>query len=161
MRNVTVKLRDAKPIPHDVEPKPSWGRFFNRSFGFSISPFKRYTMSVFVDSRLKDGNARKNLAFLQKEQVVARCISCVGEVWELRSEPIAEGLGLTMYTAKGKAIAAGVAKAGPRSIMCKLNTLYPGITNATKTTYGLSTSYNTLNGSWTITGTVTATPDRK
>ena len=92
---------------------------------------------------------------MRKDHVIARCISCVGEVWELRSEPIAEGLGLTMYTSKGKAIAAGVGKIDSRGITCKLNTLYPGITNRTTITFGITVTPpnpDEPGSGWSVTG---------
>ena len=151
MGQLTAKLEKTFPIPEGVKPKQTWGRFFDSGTGFSLRLPKGYSMSVFVDHRLKLGDQDRLTKYLSRDQIVARCLSCVGESWELHSEPTGpSAVGLVMYTGKGKALAAGtgqVVKNG--DISFSLSTLYEGITNRAKVSYKC-TGTGKSDGSWEV-----------
>ncbi|HMI98997.1 MAG TPA: hypothetical protein VK488_04095 [Gaiellaceae bacterium] len=157
-----TKLGEPHPIPSDIRPRKGWGASFNREAGFAVRVLK-YSMSVFVHRRLASrSRSQRATALGRQDAVLAHCISCVGEEWEIRSEPTdSNAVGLVAYTAKGKAIAAGTGKldrAGNFSF--DLQTLYPGMTNAiSKIDYKVEGKGNS-DGSWSVTGSVTVSDSR-
>src|SRR5437867_1687394 len=103
---VQTKVEGAHPIPDDVMPKSEWGPAFDRDAGFAVQALGKYWMSIFVHRHLASPFHKSRSEALQRsEEVIARCISCVDEEWEIRSEPIGGNeFGLVAYTEKGKAI---------------------------------------------------------
>lgn len=75
--------------------------------------------------------ARLRRKTVARTAIVAHCISCVGEDWEVHSEPVRRAkTGLIVYTAKDKAIATGTGRLDKRNnFLFSLATLYHGITN--------------------------------
>jgi len=140
MGELSARLTRTYPIPEDVKPKRTWGKFFDRSSGFSLRLPKTYWLSVFVDRRFMVGTYKRRTAFLSRDRVVAHCVSCVGEVWELRTERTGpHRIGAVMYTDRGKAIAAGTGEVlRDGTVRGKISTLYPGMTNRAKVKYECS-----------------------
>jgi len=161
MADRTSRIAKAYPIPTDVKPKSTWGRQFARGSGFAVNVHKKYWMSVFVDSTLSGPNMGSRRRVLSKPALLAHCVSCVGEVWAVHSEPVSkDAVGLIVYTAKGKALATGTGRldrAG--TFRFKLATLYKGITNAIKIDYKIE-GKGKSDGSYEITGSVTVSDSR-
>lgn len=156
----TSRITKAHPIPEDIQASRKWGSGFSREHGFAIQIHKKYWMSIFVHSDLLSAKAAERRAFVDREGVIAHCISCVGEDWEVRSEPIDKAkAGLIVYTAKGKAIGRGIIflnKVGEPEFTSE--SLYPGITNAVKLEYKLEGKAK--NNGWEVTASVTVSDSR-
>ena len=137
-----------EPLPRTIQPHPDWGEFFGYDSGFCIRLTEKYFMSVFLDRRLTGGSDCDRFLLIQEpESVVAHCVSCVGEFWQVRAEPTAPGgLGLVVYTNKGKALAAGEARIEEGELEFTLKTLYEGMTNKIKITYETNVKITTKPG---------------
>jgi hypothetical protein len=157
----TSRITKAYAIPADIKPRATWGRNFTPDRGFAVKVHNKYWMSIFVDQRLAATDVKQRRMTLAKGGILGHCVSCVGENWDVHAEPVGEGkAGLIVYTAKGKAIAAGTAtldKSG--TILFKVATLYRGITNAVKLEYKIEGKGNS-DGSWSVTGSVTVSDQR-
>lgn len=161
MADRTSRITKAYPIPTDVKPKPSWGRRFARGSGFAVNVHKKYWMSVFVDTALSGPNIVSRHKALSKPALLAHCVSCVGEVWSVHSEPVSkDAVGLIVYTTKGKALASGTGRLDRSgTFLFKLETLYKGITNAIKIDYKIE-GKGKSDGSYEVTGSVTVSESR-
>ena len=155
------RVNTAYEIPTDIEPQKEWGPSFSRLNGFAIQVHKKYWMSVFINADLFHPKLAERRAILQRQEgVIAHCISCVGEDWEVRSEPITKGAGFIVYTAKGKPIGRGIAnlnKGG--NLQFTAETLYPGITNSFKIEFSIHGDLSN-DGGWFLGGFVTVSDDR-
>jgi hypothetical protein len=132
MPELKAELNEIFPLPNKPEPKRSWGRDFTRESGFSLRLPKDYSMSVFIDRQwTTDQDYPKRADYLKREQVLMRMLTCVGEEWELRTEPTGrDEFGLVIYTHKGKAIAAGSGNLQQDGgVHFSFRTLYKGITD--------------------------------
>ncbi|GHH41553.1 hypothetical protein [Lentzea cavernae] len=162
MPRVHDELTSTDHIPPDIDPPESWGDGFDRREGFALRILDKYWMSVFVERSFSAGPAdqRKNL-LSRVDGVLARCISCVGEEWEVRSEPTsANRVGLVVYTAKGKALAAGTGMlSGAGSFHFHLDTLYDGMTNSSGVEYHVEGSASST-GEWEVTAGVSVEDPR-
>ena len=106
------RTKKALPIPDDVKAKDKWGPSFSRESGFAFTIHKKYWMSIFLHSDLTSQKITAKRKALSAEGVIAHCISCVGEDWEVRAEPTEEGAaGFIVFTAKGKPVAETILKA--------------------------------------------------
>jgi hypothetical protein len=134
-----VKIKEAHPIPADVKPSGQWPGNFNSSAGFSLNIGNKYSLSVFVLPELVKGTREQRSAILSGEGTMAHCISCVGEEWNLQSEPTGpDAVGLIMYTAKGKALASGTGRLERNgAITFSISTLYKGMTNVAPIEYSV------------------------
>jgi hypothetical protein len=155
-------LSRVRPIPPDVQPNPQWGPDFDNSSGFTLDVGEKYSMSVFVDRKLKPGN-HDTLAkyFSEPDRLLAHCISCVGEEWTVYTESTeTDEFGLLVYTARGKALAAGTGWIAPNGEMSStVSTLYRGITQRIGVDYTATAGYNSQ-GQWTVTGGVKVSDPR-
>jgi hypothetical protein len=133
----TVSITRTQRIPDDVLPEKKWGKTFKRESGFALKVLK-YWMSVFIDERLTAFNPEYLKELYSTEATPAHLVSCVGERWNVVTEPIGKKqLGIIIYTASGKALASGTAELlNSQEIHLQFSTLYPNITNATKLTIG-------------------------
>jgi hypothetical protein len=107
-------------------------------------------VAVFVHSDLLSGDVDRVRAVLDAEGTIAYCKGSRDENWEVRSEPIGERKsGLSVYTAKGKAIISGILQLNDAGALeCTFATLYPGITNSRR----LDCTYRTVykDGKWIL-----------
>ena len=137
MAEMQLDLKEVFPLPSKPEPREGWGRNFGGDSGFSLRLPKDYSMSVFLDRRIAEKDYAKRADYFRTDQVLARMLTCVGEEWELHTEPIGrDEVGVVIYTHKGKALAAGsgqLQKDGTFRFTVK--TLYKGITDGTRTKY--------------------------
>lgn len=161
MADRTSRITKAYPIPTDVKANSRWGRGFAQKSGFAVNVHKKYWMSVFVHKDLSGPNTASRRRVLSKPAVVANCVSCVGEVWAVHSEPVGkDAVGLIVYTAKGKALASGTGGLDPSgTFRFKLATLYKGITNSIKIDYKIE-GKGKSDGSYEVTGSVTVSDSR-
>ncbi len=157
----TSRISKSYPIPEDVKPARNWGEQFSKEHGFAVKVHNKYWMSIFVTRELDEPRAAAQRRALANPGIVAHCISCVGETWDVHSEPTDKSTaGLIVYTAKGKALAAGemwVDRFGKAKF--SLATLYPGITNAVTIDYKVE-GERTSDGGWKVTGSVTVSDSR-
>jgi hypothetical protein len=126
-----------QPIPPDIKPNQSWGKDFDNSSGFALDVGPDYSMSVFLHQSLNAQDRKTRADFLSvQDQVIAYCISCMGEEWKVVSEPTAEDeFGIVFYTAHGKAFAAGTINlATDGTFIWDVYTLYNWITQAREAT---------------------------
>ena len=127
-------MSDSAPLNEDAKAELSWGRNFLPRFGFSLPIDQETVVEGFLHTALSDIGSSKAYRLLAKPNVIAHLITCEGDYWEIRSEPIGEKeYGLTAYTDYGKAILAGTAIQNQSDgLSFNLSTLYPNITNAKK-----------------------------
>ena len=151
-------------IPKEARPRNDWGGHFDEQSGFGVHLPNDHWMAVFVDKRLQhDGTAqgRKKVFKDQANKPVAYGITELSMVWRFDAEPLTdEGFGLTAYTDKGKAIAAGTGKIGPNGdVAFQIATLYEGVTNAAPLTYKVEGTVKS-DGSYQVTGSVSYSPSK-
>lgn len=155
------RTKKAHPIPDDVKARDKWGSSFTRESGFSFIIHKKYWMSIFLRTDLTSKKITEKQSALSTEGVIAHCISCVGEDWEVRAEPTEKATaGFIVYTAKGKPVGSGVItldKTGGLNFSSQA--LYPSITNALKFDYKIEGKGNS-DGSWSIGASVTVSDSR-
>jgi hypothetical protein len=135
MKMHEFNISEVEPLSEQIPTDPNWGEFFGHDSGFCVRLTGKYFMSVFIDRRLTLGtDADRFLLINTPEQIVAHCVSCVGELWQVRAEPTAPGkVGMVIYTSKGKALAAGEGSIEEGGIInYTVKTLYPGMTNRPK-----------------------------
>jgi hypothetical protein len=144
-----IRVTRAFPIAEDVAPNRAWGKGFSRDSGFTIRVVRNW-VAVFVHSDLLSGDVDRVRAVLDAEGTIAYCKGSRDENWEVRSEPIGERKsGLSVYTAKGKAIISGILQLNDAGALeCTFATLYPGITNSRR----LDCTYRTVykDGKWIL-----------
>lgn len=156
----TYRISKAERLAETTAPDPAWGRFYDSACGFSVRLTKNYVMSVFVDRRLVRNHDSRKVTFVKRpEQVIARCISCVGEKWAVRAEPIDGGLGLVVYTSKGKALAAGEWRYEGTKGTFFIKNLYAGITNKLSIV-GIEVKGGVGDGDWFVYGAVAVSDSR-
>lgn len=153
-------LTKTASIPATVKPKRSWGKYFGAETGFSLNFPQGNSISAFFDRRLKLGDSQQLSTYLGKDQIVAHCLSCLGEDWEVHSESTGPGeSGIVVYTSKGKAIAAGTAKVLKNgTVRFSVATLYNGMTDHGTIEFKAKATGNS-DGSWSIIGLFGASRD--
>jgi hypothetical protein len=157
----TSRTRKALPIPQGVKTGSKWGPSFSRDSGFAFVIHKKYWMSVFIHGDLTAAAQSRKKKILATEGVIAHCISCVGEDWEVRSEPTdSSRAGFIVYTAKGKPVGSGeIAVDDAGTLSFSSHALYPGITNAVKFDYKIE-GKGKSDGSWEVGASVTVSDSR-
>ena len=150
-----ARITKALPIQEDTKPRSRWAGDFDSSSGFSVNIGKKYSLSVFVLPELVQGKREQRSKILSRQGVVAHCISCVGEEWDLHCEPTGpDRVGLIMYTAKGKAMAAGTGRLDRTgAVAFSLSTLYSGMTYVAPVEYTVAGKV-TSDGKWEVSGSV-------
>jgi len=136
MADVNVKLK-AAALPKEATPQKSWGASFETSSGFSIKFPQSHWMAFFVDLGFAKGKFEDRNKFLDKYRIIAHSVTELGPAWDIWGEPTGPGqLGITVYTGKGKAIAAGTGKISKTTgdFSFSIATLYKGMTNKGKIT---------------------------
>jgi hypothetical protein len=157
----TYEISKAEQLPATNPPDVAWGNHFDAECGFAVRLTEKYVMSVFVDRRLGSKGELEGIGFVKgPEQVIAHCISCVGEQWEVRAEPVEGGLGLVIYTSKGKALAAGEWRYEGANGAFFMKNLYAGITNKLSLV-GIDVKGGVAgNGDWYVYGAVAVSDSR-
>jgi hypothetical protein len=150
------KLNNLKSSPiGETKAKSAWGRNFGGGAGFALKLPHDNVTTVFVDKRLQSGNPKKTKDLIGKKFEFARIITCEGNEWIVKSEPIGpDRSGLSIYTSGGKAMMSGtcdVKRDGELSV--SVQTLHPSISNAKKTTAKVE-GKGKSDGSWEVTGSV-------
>lgn len=155
------RTRTALPIPQDVQARAEWGHSFSGTSGFAFVIHKKYWMSVFIRRELLSRKLTERLKIISEENVIAHCVSCKGEDWEVRAEPTDKGrAGFIVYTAKGKPIGSGELEVGSDSLLqFSSKALYPGITNKISFDYTIG-GKATNTGGWEITASVKVSDSR-
>lgn len=161
MKGYTYKIDEFEPLSREIPADSDWGEHFSNDVGFTIRLDEKYFMSVFLDKRLIQ--KEKFLLIQEPEHIVARCISCVGEIWEVRAEMTGpESAGIVIYTHRGKALAAGALSLAEDEISYSAKTLYEGITNGIKFDYKVEGKVKTgSDGNEVYTGTISVTVSDK
>jgi hypothetical protein len=154
MADITARLK-ASPLPTAAKPATTWGKSFENPFGFALQFPRRHWMAFFVDRRLMEGEFEKRVAFLDRYKLIAHSTTELGKGWDIYGEPVGQGaLGITVYTSKGKAIAAGTGKISKSGVFSfSLATLYKGMTNRGKIEYKVEGKAKS-DGGWEVTGSV-------
>ncbi|GAA0906274.1 MULTISPECIES: hypothetical protein [Streptomyces violaceusniger group] len=146
-------IQHTKPISRDTPIPPEWGEHFNRESGFRIDVGQRYSMSVFLDSRFTVGGDAIRCFLRIPDQLLPRCISCLGEEWSVHTETKEEdrfGI-IIIYTSKRKALTAGEGQVWKNGeVSFRVATLYDGITQAGNLSYGVDAKME-QNGNLTVT----------
>jgi hypothetical protein len=143
------------PIDPTVKIPSNLGPNFIQSSGFSIRMPDSTSATILIDKRFGKGDAAKRKAYMNKSQVVGYVLLCAGVPWQIRTEDISSGVfGMSIYTAREKAIAAGSGKVlANGDTKFAISTLYDNIRNAMKVTYKVEGTGKS-DGSWQVTGSV-------
>jgi hypothetical protein len=135
-----AKVKGFSPVPPEIKANQEWGKRFGHEWGLAL-PLPRGNMAaIFLDKRLISGDYRKVMQVFRKRSVPGYVVSCEGKEWVIEAEPTKQDCcGLVIYTkAKRKALASGtvtVKRNGEWHFTAK--TLYPGIRNKKKVTFGV------------------------
>ena len=153
---VTARVRSFQPVHRKTKISRSFGRFFDRTSGFSIKLPRRNGASILIDSRLTHGRPGTQAVFMSRPRLVARVLLCKGRPWEVHTEPIGpKTFGIIVYTARGKAIGAGTGRIVGREVRYSASTLYANITNKFKITWSAGGKIKTdPNGQESYEGTI-------
>jgi hypothetical protein len=94
--------------------------------------------------------------FLEKPRILAHCRSTLGHEWVIHSEPLdGNRIGLVIYTARGKAIAAGTGTIQTNgAFRAAVSTLYDGITNRCRCKFTVHAKYSSSDSEWGVAGQV-------
>ena len=154
--NVELK---ANALPVEIRIQKTLDKSFNE-FGFLVKLTSKHWMAFYVHSGLMSGTFEDRSNFLNEYKPIAYSFTELGKGWDIYGEPTGPGqLGITIYTSKGKAIAAGTGKISKEGdFSFAVATLYKGITNKGKIEYKVEGTGKS-DGSWQVTGSVSYTKD--
>ncbi|MGC2558401.1 MAG: hypothetical protein WA389_06180 [Terriglobales bacterium] len=134
-----AKVKGISPVPPQIKANKEWGRRFSNEWGVALPLPHGNMAAVFLDKRLISRDYKTVMQVFGKQSVPGYVISCEGKEWVIEAEPTKQDCcGLIMYTKKRKALGTGtvtVKKTGEWHFT--LNTLYPGIRNKKKVTFGV------------------------
>jgi hypothetical protein len=139
MVRVSATIKRVYPVDIALQIPASWYPHFEHSSGITLRLPQDNTATILIDRRFTRGDRASRLRFINAEQVIAHVVLCAGPAWDVRTEPIGPATcGICVYTAGGKAIAAGTGKVlANGEATFSVATLYPNITNRIKVTYGV------------------------
>jgi hypothetical protein len=155
MVSLSATIKRVYPVDVALQIPASWQPHFEHASGFTLRLPQDNTATILIDKRFMKGDRASRLRFVSAEQVIGHVVLCAGPAWDVRTEPIGPATcGISVYTAAGKAIAAGTGKVlANGEATFSVATLYPNITNRIKVTYGVEGKVR-LDGSPELGGSV-------
>ena len=157
MATVQTTVRKFNSVHPKTRISRRFGKFLDRTSGYSIKLSRRYGATVLIDRRLTHGKPESLETFISRPRTLARVLPCTGRPWEVKTEPLGpKTFGIIVYTSRGKAIAAGTGRVLARGeVRYAVETLYDNITNKVKITFSAEGKIKTdVNGNETYEGTV-------